>query len=701
MSRNLYVTINEPKSGKSAISLGLMEFLEGTIQRVGFFRPIARMHDSKSSVDPNIELIHSHFRLDYDIESMYGVTADVAEEYVARGRLDDLIEIIIDRYKEYEEQCDFVLIEGTNYEGVTSWFEFDTNAVLARNLNAPVLMIIKGKDRSIEEIVASAVLSKEQFEYRGCDLQAAIVNMACRTGLEGTREQLQQKLADEGIDMIGCIPEEELLSRPSVSEILRILDGEIVYGERHLDNIATEFVIAAMKLDNCLERVPQGALVITPGDRQDIIAGLMAAQVSTKMPNIAGVVLTGGFKPSAPISRLIEGLRAVRMPIVSVKSNTFKTAMAINNIKSVIRPGDHRKIDTALSIFARHIDADALRGKISIEAPEVLTPKLFLHNIIHLAAADKKRIVLPEGQEERILRATEALERRDVVDVILLGDEEKIRQQILESKLHIKHARIIDPLKSEAFDDYAATYLELRKHKGITEDAARDTMTNRLFYGTMMVYKGDADGMVGGSVSTTRDTLRPAFEFIKTKPGVSLVSSIFFMCLEDRVLVYGDCAVNPNPTAEQLAEIAVSSADTAQSFGIEPIVAMLSYATGQSGGGSDVDKVIKATELAQSRRPDLAIEGPIQYDAAIDLGVAKTKMPGSKVAGHATVFIFPDLNTGNNTYKAVQRSARALAVGPVLQGLRKPVNDLSRGCLVPDIINTVAITAIQARNSSR
>ncbi|MCK5642181.1 MAG: phosphate acetyltransferase [Gammaproteobacteria bacterium] len=701
MSRNLYVTINEAKSGKSAVSLGLMELLEGTLQRVGFFRPIARMHDDGPAVDPNIDLIRKHFRLEDDPESMYGVPTTTAEEYVARGRLDDLVEIILDRYKAYEENCDFVLIEGTNYEGVTSWFEFDTNAVIARNLGAPVLMIIKGKDRTVDEIVSSAVMSKEQFEYRGCEFQAAMVNMVDRDRLEEIRHDLQDRMSAEGIDLVGVIPEEEMLGRPTCSEIVTELGAEVVYGKKHLDNIAMTIAIAAMKLDNCLDRLPAGALVITPGDRQDIIAGLMAAQISTTMVNFAGIVLTGGFLPTPAIDRLIKGIRSVRMPILSVKTNTFETALAINSVKSVIRPGNHRKIDTILTLFARNVDSDKLREEIAVEAPEILTPKLFLHKIIHKAVQDKKRIVLPEGTEERILRATEVLERRDIVDVILLGDEEEIRSKADQLKLRLKDVQIINPVAQDNFDDYGKTYYQLRKHKKITLDGAHDTMTNPIFYGSMMVYKGDADGMVAGAKTATRDTLRPAFEFIKTKPGLSLISSVFFMCLEDRVLVYGDCAVNPNPTAEELAEIAISSAETAESFGIEPIVAMLSYATGGSGEGADVDHVIEATKIAQQRRPDLAIEGPIQYDAAIDIGVAKTKMPDSKVAGHATVFIFPDLNTGNNTYKAVQRSAHALAVGPILQGLNKPVNDLSRGSLVPDIINTVAITAIQAQNNAR
>lgn len=697
MSKNLYVTINEAESGKSAISLGLMELLTGTIQRVGFFRPIARVHDEDSPTDPNIELIRSHFHLPDDPEKMYGVSTSVAEDLVARGRVDELLETIIERYKVYEEEHDFTLIEGTNYDGVISAFEFDINALVARNLGSPVLMILKGLDRSVDEIVAAAEICREQFRSRGCDVDAAMVNMVDNHRLQEMRAELHERLTQEGIDLLGVIPHEELLAGPTAREIMQALNGRILYGEEYLDNVATGFSVAAMKLDSCLERIEAGALVITPGDRQDIIAGLMASQVSTTMEDISGMVLTAGLEPTAPIDRLIRGLRSLRLPIFTVETNTFDTATNVHAVKPVIRPESQQKIDTVLSLFSRHVDPVVFREKIAIEVPEVMTPRLFLHKILHLAAKDKKRIVLPEGREERILRATEVLQRRDMADIILLGDEDRIRSRAEEFKVDLGNAQVLDPIRQDNFEHYVQTYYELRQHKGIHLDIARDSMADPIYYGTMMVHCGDADGMVAGSVTTTRETLRPAFEFIKTRPGISLISSIFFMCLEDRVLVYGDCAVNPNPTAAQLAEIAVSSADTARGIGIEPVVAMLSYATGKSGSGGDVEKVAEAVEIARNLRPDLLIEGPIQYDAAIDAGVAATKAPDSKVAGHATVFIFPDLNSGNNTYKAVQRSAHALAIGPVLQGLRKPVNDLSRGALMADIVNTVAITAIQAQ----
>jgi len=354
-------------------------------------------------------------------------------------------------------------------------------------------------------------------------------------------------------------------------------------------------------------------------------------------------------------------------------------------------------VQSALRLFEEHVDLPELRTKLVAAKPTTVTPKMFEFSLILKAKSKKQRIVLPEGTGERIMRAADILLRRGVVDVTLLGREQEIRTRMSQFGLELEGVEIIDPGKSAHYEDYVNTYFELRKHKGIREDDARDRMLDPTYFSTMMVYKGHADGMVSGSVTTTQQTIRPAFEIIKTKPGAKIVSSVFFMCLKDRVLVYGDCAVNPNPTADELAEIALSSAETAQIFGIEPRVAMLSYSTGSSGKGMDVEKVIEATRIAQERAPHLLLEGPLQYDAAVDLEVAQTKMPESKVAGRATVFIFPDLNTGNNTYKAVQRSAQAVAIGPVLQGLNKPVNDLSRGCTVPDIVNTVAITAIQAQ----
>jgi phosphate acetyltransferase len=474
----------------------------------------------------------------------------------------------------------------------------------------------------------------------------------------------------------------------------------VLYGEEQLNRHVYNFTIAAMQLQNFLTRIDHGSLIITPGDRADVIVACLATVSSTSMENIAGILLTGGFKPEEPIRQLIKGFSSM-VPILSVRENTFPTARIVDNIHARISPDDERKITRALALFEKHVNVAELGEEIITTRTSTVTPKMFEYELLEKARRHKQHIVLPEGEEERILRAAETLLRREVVEITLLGDEKIIGERIAQLGLKMETVKIIDPAASSLLEEYVETYYDLRKHKGITMENAHDVMCDVNFFGTMMVHKGHADGVVSGSVHSTAATVRPAFEIIKTKPGFSIVSSVFFMCLENRVLVYGDCAVNPNPNAKQLAEIAMSSAQTARTFGIEPVVAMLSYSTGESGKGADVELVREASkiakEMARNSDPELKLDGPIQYDAAVDPSVARTKMPDSEVAGKATVFIFPDLNTGNNTYKAVQRSAGAVAIGPVLQGLKRPVNDLSRGCTVPDIVNTVAITAIQAQ----
>ncbi|MFV0254479.1 MAG: phosphate acetyltransferase, partial [Beutenbergiaceae bacterium] len=378
----------------------------------------------------------------------------------------------------------------------------------------------------------------------------------------------------------------------------------------------------------------------------------------------------------------------------------FETARRVAQTRGLLSHGSQRKLDTARSTFAGHVDGEALLAAVNLPRSQVVTPLMFEYDLIERARADRKHIVLPEGTDDRILRAASTLLARDVVDLTILGDESTIRARGSELGLELADATVLNPHDEELRERFARTYAELRAHKGMTVDRAREIVVDVSYFGTLMVHLGLADGMVSGAVHTTAHTIKPSFEIVKTVPGTSIVSSVFFMCLQDRVLVYGDCAVNPDPSAEQLADIAISSAHTAAQFGVDPRVAMLSYSTGASGSGADVDKVRAATDLVRDRDPDLIVEGPIQYDAAVDASVAQTKMPDSAVAGKATVFVFPDLNTGNNTYKAVQRSAGAVAVGPVLQGLSKPVNDLSRGALVQDIVNTVAITAIQAQRQS-
>jgi phosphate acetyltransferase len=477
------------------------------------------------------------------------------------------------------------------------------------------------------------------------------------------------------------------------------MDARVLYGGEHLDRLAYHYLIIAMRIRNYLGHLKNNALLITPGDRSDVILSALQAHQSQNYPSIAGLLLTGGLTPPASVDLLLSGLSDI-IPILSVQTDTYQTAMNIGNVRSYITADNQSKIKLSLRLFERHVDIIALEKQLSALPDQGITPKMFIYNLIQQAKSDKKHIVLPEGNDERILRAAASLLRNNVVELTLLGDPEEVKKGIYKLGLHRELAGvpIINPADSPKATEYAKMLIELRKHKGMNMDMALDQLTDVSYYGTMMVYMGDADGMVSGAAHTTQHTIRPALQFVKTKPGFSVVSSVFFMALPDRVLVYGDCAVNPNPTAEQLAEIAISSADTAVAFGIkEPRIAMLSYSSGESGKGEDVVRVRTATQIAKERRPDLILEGPMQYDAAVSADVAAAKMPGSKVAGKATVFIFPDLNTGNNTYKAVQRETGAIAIGPVLQGLNKPVNDLSRGCTVEDVINTVAITAIQAQ----
>ncbi len=697
MSKNLYIATMEPRSGKSVVLLGVMELLSRRIQNIGIFRPIIQAGERK---DDFIRLALTRYKLKFRYEDLYGCTHQEARALLSSGQYESLMKTLVDRYKSLERQSDFVVCVGTDYTGVATAFEFDFNADVANQLGCPLLTVVSGEGKSAEDVVTATKVTWEAFQDKGCAILATVVNRVNGSILDSVARQLEEKKAETG--PVYILKEEPALNYPTVGEIARALNGRLLGGEASgLDREVRLTKVAAMQLTHVLERIGDGEMIITPGDRADVILGSLIALFSEKGPNLAGLILTGGMVPEPKILSLIEGLKKPNFPIMLVDTDTFTTATKVNSIVSVIHPESERKIALALGVFESGVDAAELADRIAVVRSTRVTPIMFEYNLIERAKSDRRHIVLPEGSEDRILRAAEIVLRRNAADLTLLGDRDEIQKKIATLGLDLKRAQIIDPGRSEWLEDFGETFFELRSHKGVLRDIARDTMLDVSYFGTMMVYKGLADGMVSGSVHTTQHTLRPAFEFIRTKPGYSLISSVFFMCLADRVLVYGDCAVNPNPNPEQLADIAIASAETAKAFGIEPRIAMLSYSTGESGKGEDVEKVRDATQIARGRRPDLKIEGPIQYDAAIDASVAATKMPKSKVAGHATVFIFPDLNTGNNTYKAVQRSANAVAIGPVIQGLNKPVNDLSRGCTVTDIVNTIAITAIQAQAERR
>lgn len=696
MKKNaLYITATGPATGKSAIALGAMQMLTRVMRNVAIFRPIINepLLDSR---DADINLFLQYFKLDQPYKDTFAYTQQEAREIINQGSRNLLLENIIQKYKSILETHDFVLCIGTDFLGKDPIFEFELNAEIAANMGAPVILVTSGDNSSFQDIADSMQLVFDSLEPYAIDVLAAIVN---RSSMNQTElDELRSILHDMGIGaLVYAVPNDPALARATMKDVKKGLDAEVIYGESRLDVLVGDYLVAAMHVDNFLKYIEKDQLIITPGDRTDILLAAIASRLSSSMPDISGVLLTGGLTPPESVLKLVEGWTGAPLPILLTKSHTYRTITALQEIYGLIEPDDTRKINTILGLYEHYINGREIANRLLEERRfNKMTPMMFEFELIDRAKSDKMRIVLAEGEDERILHASDILLRREVVDLILLGDVEKIKQKAKDINADITGATLINPQTSPNFDEYAHAYYEFRKAKGVTEEQARDIMSDPTYYGTMMVKLNDADGMVSGAINTTAHTIRPAFEFIKTKAGFSVVSSVFLMCLKDRVLVFGDCAVNPNPTAQQLAEIAIASAHTAKVFGIEPRVAMLSYSTGHSGKGADVDIVVEATKIAKEMAPDLMLEGPLQYDAAIDPIVAQTKLPGSQVAGRATVFIFPDLNTGNNTYKAVQRAADAIAIGPVLQGLNKPVNDLSRGCLVPDIVNTVAITAIQA-----
>ncbi|GMN11728.1 phosphate acetyltransferase [Croceitalea sp. MTPC9] len=695
MSKAIYIATTEPNSGKSIISLGLMQLLLGKAAKVGYFRPIIDDYP-EGKRDNHIDTIISHFNLELKYEEAFAFTRSQVIQKNNENKEDDVLDRIIEKYKAIEDSFDFILVEGTDFSGDGAIIEWDINVHMAKNLGIPTIILASGVGKTLEEFVSNMYLAYDSFKDKGVEVLMVVANKIQPENVTLVTDGLRKYLPKEVL--IGAIPLNPILGNPTIKEIAEELNGKVLFGKPFLNNQAGHFGVGAMQLRNYLTHLKEDGLVITPGDRADIILGALQANLSSNYPTVSGIILTGGLVPEDSIIKLIEGLTEV-VPIVSVDGGTFEITNRIGSIRPRIYAENSRKITASIQDFSKFVPEDALAERLVTFKANGITPRMFQYNLLKRARSNKRHIVLPEGWDHRILKAAKDLIDADAAEVTLLGDHEKIKDKIVQLGLELDTDKftIIDPAKSDYFEEYATTLHELRKHKNVDLTMARDLMEDVSYFGTMMVYKGHADGMVSGAVHTTQHTILPALQFVKTRPDVALVSSVFFMCLPDRVVIFGDCAINPNPSAEQLAEIAISSADTSTAFGIEPKIAMLSYSSGTSGQGEDVDRVRKATELVKQKRPDLKVEGPIQYDAAVDMNVGKSKLPNSQVAGQATVFIFPDLNTGNNTYKAVQRETGALAIGPMLQGLNKPVNDLSRGCTVDDIFNTVVITAIQAQ----
>ncbi|MFI5850441.1 phosphate acetyltransferase [Micromonospora chalcea] len=682
VARSVYLTGVGSGGGKSTVALGLAELLSRQVERIGAFRPLV----AGDGTDPILALLTERYRMELPVDELYGATYAEASALVADGRREELISRIVSRYREVERRCPAIVVVGSDfaYGDGTGPRELAFNARLATEFGSVVVPVVDGFAQEPEAIAAALRGAYHDLVDLGATVIAALAN----------RVPQPMTLPELPVPAY-AIPEVPTVSAPTVAEVAAALRGTVLTGdETALDRDVLDYVVGAAHVPTLLDHLTDGALVITPGDRADLLVAAGAAHVAGQV-SLAGLVLTLGEQPDPRAMRLVERMNT-GLPVLSVPSDSYDTVSASSRIEGRPSTANPRKVEAALGAFERCVDTDDLARRLRVSRSARVTPLMFENDLIDRARAQRRRLVLPEGADERILRATEVLLRRGVAEITLLGRPDEIARRTRELGVDLGDAQVVDPATSPWRDEFAQAYAQLRAHRGVTVELAHDIVAQANYFGTMMVQTGHADGMVSGAIHTTAATIRPAFEIIRTVPGVSVASSVFFMLLADRVLVYGDCAVNPDPDADQLADIAISSADTAARFGIEPRVAMLSYSTGSSGAGADVEKVAAATKLVRERRPDLLVEGPIQYDAAIDPQVAATKLPDSPVAGRATVFIFPDLNTGNNTYKAVQRSAGAVAVGPVMQGLNRPVNDLSRGATVPDIVNTVAITAIQA-----
>lgn len=688
--KNLYIASLEPNAGSLIVSMGIMELLKSRIHKLAFFKPIVA---DVSTPDSDIHFMLKHFNLDQSPQCCIGLGVDEVESLLGEGKESAILERLLEQYHALESEYDFVLIQGLDQAAFSKTLPFNFNHIIAKNLQAPYISVINGKNKTHEQLSHEINLERVSLKNEQVEHIALFVNRLNEKNYQCFNdEECDQSVPTffmAEIDELNCI---------SVGEVKYTLQAQQLTGEKKdLDRIIRRPKIAAMNVEHLLERLEDNDLIIVPGDRLDIILTVLYANYSKDFPSIAGILLTGGFIPPASFLKLIGGINFLSIPILTIESDTYKSTLLVDGISAAIHPEQSRKIALAMGEFMNAIEGDALQERLRTAHSDIVTPAMFEYTLYQRARQSRKRIVLPESNDERILRAAEILLRRDAVDLILLGEAENILHHASTLGLDISKATIIDPNTSPLMQSYVDDFYTMRRHKGLSMNTATEAMTHGTYFATMMVHKGDADGMVSGAIHSTQDTILPALQIIKTLPNISLVSSLFFMCLDTKVLVYADCAVNQDPTASQLAEIAIASALTAASFGIPARIAMLSYSTGSSGHGDDVDKVREATAIVRDRQPDLLIEGPIQYDAAIDPDVARIKLPNSPVAGQATIFIFPDLNTGNNTYKAVQRSSGAIAIGPVLQGLKKPVNDLSRGCEIADIVNTILITAIQAQ----
>lgn len=706
MAKNLFIAPTAPNSGLTSVCLGLVRALDRVGVRVGFYKPIGQYSDKTGDEDPSIAFI----KATTDLTPPAPISLQHAQNLLNKEQSNMLMEDIVGHYHKAADDLDVVIIEGLAPDRIEA-YTARLNVEIARNLGAEVVLVCAPENRSAGELDEWLDFSARLFaDPEDPDVIGVILNkvgepvrstFAPLTGTQVLPEPpdyaRECNVFSEGaLRLLGTIPWQPELLAPRVSDIARGIDAEVLNEGQILERRAQKVTISARTIPNMVETLGPGTLVVTPGDREDIL--VVTALAALNGVPLAGLLFTGGLLPDKRTLNACQGAFNTGLPVLHVSTSTYETASLLAGLPTAVPADDLPRIEKGMEAAAKEIDTDWLQNHLKIERARRLSPPAFRYQLSEKARAAAKRIVLPEGNEPRIVQAAIICHQRKLAECVLIGDRSDIETVARSHGYTLpEELEVINP--QEVRGDYVSAMVELRKHKGLAPDMAAAMLEDNVVLATMMVALDEADGLVSGAVHTTANTVRPALQLIKTHDHAKVVSSVFFMLLPEQVLVYGDCAINPDPNADELADIAIQSADSAAAFGVTPVVAMISYSTGESGSGQDVDKVREATRIAQARRPDLLIDGPLQYDAAANADVGKSKAPDSKVAGKATVFIFPDLNTGNTTYKAVQRSANVISVGPMLQGLRKPVNDLSRGAMVEDIVFTIALTAVQAQQA--
>ena len=682
--------------GLTSVTLGLVRALDNLGLRVKFFKPIAQMHVNDPGPERSTKLVQRIM----GHEPPTPITSNRAEDLLGDNKGDVLMEDIVALFQQASQDGDVVVVEGLVPTREMPYAN-RLNSTIAKSLNANIILVTEpGKD-SLEELAGKLEITADSFggiknpNIVGYALNKLTPDVAAKFNKEGHFQSLPE-FSRKPFVPLGYIPFDTTLASPRTLEIAQYLQAEVLSKGELEKRRVTSFTLSARTPTNMIHHLKPGNLVITPGDRDDIILATCMAALNG-VP-LAGLLLTSGIQPSKPVMELCSKAIGTGLPVMLTKEDSYTTATVLDRRHNELPIDDTNRVELVMDTIAANLNTEWLKQQCSSLVERRMSPPAFRYQLVQRAQGANKRIVLPEGDEPRTIKAAIICQERGIAQCILLGQRSVIEQVAKDNGIKLPDGLVI--MEPESIRTrYVEPMVQLRKNKGLTAPMAEAQLEDTVVLGTMMLALKEVDGLVSGAVHTTANTIRPAFQLVKTKPGAGgLVSSVFFMLLPDQVLVYGDCAVNPTPNAEQLANIAIQSADSAKAFGIEPRVAMISYSTGTSGIGADVDKVREATEIVKTRRPDLVIDGPLQYDAASVESVALSKAPGSTVAGRATVFIFPDLNTGNTTYKAVQRSADVISVGPMLQGLNQPVNDLSRGALVDDIVYTIALTAIQAEH---